>query len=477
LLQAVTGSDAFLAGDVVAIVDSDDDAVDDDKTSKSSPQKSTASHGSSLASGHAHSGQKGPEKSKDADKADKRLKKLTGPNFVSHRNATYSKADAAVKLMKQKMTAALQSTTEAISLAVGQIGEDKALQAYDDAARRSKHWCELWLGVEQQVIQTIVKHEPLPEPTSAGPVNGQAASPGADEEEPVTAIVTPDPSQAAATPAEAIGAVDGAIATSVAAHLRPDLFAITELRKSIAACSPAHMPVVTAALLRTLTEFTACVGEIMEIESISSLDKHESTFKSFMTCCGEFLKFSTKAAADVKSYLIQREKSAKKQAEKAHVDLEKQMCIQSKARAKAAAVKIQELSQKAPKLFTVSDTCFTTFEVLTLDVARDMTSAQLELPFVVRSCESVTAWLNAPRVSMMLAEYGASYKKSPSFKETSKSMTPIMAGSGKEETDELFGKIVQQKFVADISSVTGGATFASGLWTFGYAPDLHSVTC
>ncbi len=56
-------------------------------------------------------------------------------------------------------------------------------------------------------------------------------------------------------------------------------------------------------------------------------------------------------------------------------------------------------------------------------------------------------------------------------------MTPIMVGSGKEETDELFGKIVQHKFVADISSVTGGAAFASGLWTFGYAPDLHSVTC
>ncbi len=74
---------------------------------------------------------------------------------------------------------------------------------------------------------------------------------------------------------------------------------------------------------------------------------------------------------------------------------------------KAAAVKIQELSQKAPKLFMVSDACFTKFEEFTLDAARDMTPAQLELPFVFRSCEALTAWLNAPRVSMMLAEYGA----------------------------------------------------------------------
>ena len=140
-LQAIACSASFLRGDVVAIDDSDDEQEDTkSKTSAPSSQKvGTLPATSSGTSG----GQKAGDKA-NADKADKRLKKLVGPNFVSHRKASYSKSDSAVKSMKQKIEAASESGNEALELvkARGGIDDDKALQAYVEAAHRSKHWCE-----------------------------------------------------------------------------------------------------------------------------------------------------------------------------------------------------------------------------------------------------------------------------------------------------------------------------------------------
>ena len=93
---------------------------------------------------------------------------------------------------------------------------------------------------------------------------------------------------------------------------------------------------------------------------------------------------------------------------------------------------------------------------------------KIDVPLIIVESKLVLAWAADARVSQVVINYGARYKKAPGFG-TRKTTQPLATKAGKEQTEKLSVDIVDlvKKHIVDISEQA--ANWMTTSWIFGHA--------
>ena len=103
-------------------------------------------------------------------------------------------------------------------------------------------------------------------------------------------------------------------------------------------------------------------------------------------------------------------------------------------------------------------------------------TADIQKPWVIRKCAEVDKSKNEPGMILRLSEYGGGYKNiGHGFREEGRMQQPMASREGKEETEEMFKKIIPQNVQVDLSGLSFGQAFMHSFWLFGYSHDM--VVC
>lgn len=231
-------------------------------------------------------------------KAEKRLKRLQGPGFVSHRTAQYTKMSGQLLSTVDKLRS-LEVGVKEVIVAGTQQGSldssDKALQAYLDTANLALKWCSMWISSRTKKTET-----------------------------------------------------DGS-------EIEVDLTS-ADFRSAVDAAPVVCKPVASSVHLRTRADLQALLELTLTHESVEPLDRHQALFKQCANTMAEFTKFIQKAATDLKGYINQKAANADKTKEKAKKDAEKKAVEATKESAKRAAqeIKKQAATLVVPALFSAN---------------------------------------------------------------------------------------------------------------------------
>ena len=201
-----------------------------------------------------------------------------------------------------------------------------------------------------------------------------------------------------------------------------------------------------------------------------------STIKRFQLAkktADTWLKSHTKACADVGGYLEGKKRQAQKDQDQRKKDGEKKEIAAAKAQAKEARTKMKSAEQLKGAICCVDDRFVNSIPDVTVAAVKQGSTADIQKPWVIRKCPEVDKWKNEPGMILRLSEYGGGYKNTGhGFREEGRTQQPMASREGKEETEDMFKKIIPQNVQVDLSGLSFGQAFMDSVWLFGYSHDM-----
>ena len=91
----------------------------------------------------------GSAQTSELARADKRVKRLQGANFVAARTQQYSRMEQQIKMYKDKLSAIFKMVKETLDTHGKSKGSDKALDAYIETCHLAVKFCEAWLTADR----------------------------------------------------------------------------------------------------------------------------------------------------------------------------------------------------------------------------------------------------------------------------------------------------------------------------------------
>ena len=112
----------------------------------------------------------------------------------------------------------------------------------------------------------------------------------------------------------------------------------------------------------------------------------------------------------------------------------------------------------------------------TLDKTSALSKSSLESPCVLQHCVAMSEWIADSNMQKCMAGYAVSHKKEIQFKKDQRHYAPLKPKAGKEQTEKMFGEIMEQvkSDLVDISAVS--ENFASTSWIFGFSEKYQNAS-
>lgn len=311
--------------------------------------------------------------------------------------------------------------------------------------------------------------------------NGEKPSPtfappgGLGPGTPTSSTVSPSPSMLA-SPSGTEAASPAKLAT---APELTDEFIRNSTLVSFVQAFPTRKPFAEQASdAMTLGQMKAHAENVCDIDDADELEEYMAKWDSALKAAGSICSALMQSAQDVTNHwsgvlskVKRKEKQEASLVQAAQLDKVRE---EAKRQAEAIKAKHQPVRQPMPSLFVVDvgDLCSGVCEVK--EPPANMTV--FEMPFFVPagSCEQIALWLGDATVQKGLTSYAVSYKKSKDLATTGRAQQPLDLKHGKPAADALM-EAWKPRSALDISAIDGGASFMSGIWMFGYLPEMKFV--
>jgi hypothetical protein len=198
----------------------------------------------------------------------------------------------------------------------------------------------------------------------------------------------------------------------------------------------------------------------------AALDKHRTVWKRMFTAISQFEASFKKANIEVEKHIKYVANSAERGEQSKQKDAAKRAQSAHAAEMKDRVKKAKGVGVEVPAFFKLDSSCFE--KVAELKADRLPQDLNLDVPLIIVESKLVLAWAADASVSQVVINYGARYKKAPGF-DTGKTTQPLATKAGKEQTEKLFGDIVDlvKKHIVDISE--HAANWMTTSWIFGLA--------
>ena len=223
-----------------------------------------------------------------------------------------------------------------------------------------------------------------------------------------------------------------------------------------------------AKMLHTKQHFVWVRKCVMECSSVYVVEAMREAAKDHASCVEQVVRSLTKVASDLKSYMSQLARIEDREAAKKKKEAEKEEVAKATALAKQQANKVKKAAKgsNVPDIFLVAASDWAPIqERASLDVAMD--DAAMDAPWILVGSPTVTTWKSSQLMALKLSEFAAGYKKAPSFKKDGRAQAAVMPKGGKEECQVMFKKMMEDRHLVDISSVSGGDNFMGNIWQWG----------
>ena len=186
----------------------------------------------------------------------------------------------------------------------------------------------------------------------------------------------------------------------------------------------------------------AVLGKLLYVSTAQELEGLEQAFQESAVQAKALKDGVIKAAKSLKDHIENKERSKARQEKQAARDAAQKVVDQEKRKAKEAADRLKAEAAEAPPLFklnfqaAVGDGLFTELpETLAVQVQDALPTTA---PALLKDPECLAKWMSSSKVQLMLFTFGGAYKKKEALKADRRVQQVVVAGQGREETDDLF---------------------------------------
>lgn len=355
----------------------------------------------------------------------KRMEKLrTGPAFTAHRLTTAGKIHDKCKAMSSSMTGGLQKLTAAVVELKKEVekgalsGTDEVIAQYQSTAERCNY-----LGTAWNKSATLSDADLTPPSTEGDKESKHAHVP------------------------EAVKSAEQALKSLV---------------------DRAGPVVKDSDKLHSLAFFEWKHKLVSASDNIEFIESTVSELKDLYVVADQLVRGFVKLGADIGSYIKQKQRQAERDVTNKKKEQEKKMLQDARATAKKHAEDIKSGGKAQHSIFSIPSDSWKDIKVVEQGFKAD---DNVTTPWLIRKPAAASTWRNSANVSIKLAEFAASYKRTEIFKQEGRSAATVQAKNGKEESVKMLSTVFEPTPL-DVTAVPGAKDVFGAVWFWGYDPKI-----
>ena len=203
-------------------------------------------------------------------------------------------------------------------------------------------------------------------------------------------------------------------------------------------------------------------------DDIEFIESTVAELKDLYNVVDQLIRGFVKLGADITNYIKQKQRQAQRDVTNKKKEQEKKMLQDARATAKKHAEEIKSGGKAQHTIFSIANDAWKHITVVEQGFKAD---DNVTTPWLIRKAAAASTWRNSANVSIKLAEFAASYKRTEGFKAEGRSAAPVQAKHGKEESLKMLSTVFEPTPL-DVTAVPGAKDVLGAVWFWGYDPRL-----